>query len=102
MMKMRGRLMFNMADLVVYVPPREMFWPSSMNELLVIGFFYPLIPQMPWQLRGTPKVMELVMEVYLMLWDSTWDSKSVLNQIWLPTKRVASILGVLEWVLLLI
>ena len=62
-MTIRGRLMFNMADLVVYVPPREKFWPSSMHELLVIGFVSPLIPHRPWRLRGTPKVMELGMKV---------------------------------------
>ena len=33
------RLLFKMADLVLYSPPEATFWPSSMHEYFVVGFF---------------------------------------------------------------
>ena len=62
-----GRLLFKMADLVVYVPPGEIFWPYSMHKSFVIGFVSPLIPHRPWRTRGTPKVMRLGRTVYLLI-----------------------------------
>ena len=93
--------MFNMADLVLYVPPGGKCWPSSIHESFVPGFVSSLIPHMPWQLRGAPKVMGLGSKVSFMIWESTGDSGSALRQLRLLPKSVASISGVLEWGLLL-
>ena len=41
MMPVWGRLLFKMADLVVYGPPEAKFWPSSMYESFVLGLFSP-------------------------------------------------------------
>ena len=90
MIPMYGRLLFKMDDLVVYVPPGEMFWPSSMHESFVPGFISPLIPHRPWWIRGTAKVLGLGRTVYLLIREIPEDSGSVLLQLQLLTKRVAS------------
>ena len=101
MMKVWGRLLIKMADLVVYVPPGEMFWPSSMNESFVIGFISSLIPLRPWRLRGTTKVMGLGRSVSFLLREIPGDAGSVLHQLQLLLKSVASMSGVLARGLLL-
>ena len=101
MMPVWGRLMLKMVDLVVYVPPGEMFWPSSMHESFVICFIYPLIPHRTWWIRGTTKVLGLVRTVSLLIQESPGYEWSVMSQLWLLTKRVASISGVFARVLII-
>ena len=101
MMPVRRRLLLNMAKLVVYVPPGEMFWPSSMHESFVICFIYPLIPHRTWWIRGTTKVLGLVRTVSLLIQESPGYEWSVMSQLWLLTKRVASISGVFARVLII-
>ena len=95
------RRLFNMADLVVYVPPGATFWPSSMHESFVIGFISPFIPHRPWRIRGTPKVLVLVRTVSFLPRESPGDAGSVMRQILLLLNMTASMSGVLARGLLL-
>ena len=97
-----GGLMFNMADLVLYVPPGGKCWPSSIHESFVLGSIFPLIPHRTWRIRGAPKVIGMGRTVYFLLQESPMDAGSVIYQLWLLPKRVTSISRVLERVLLLI
>ena len=72
-----------------------------MHESFVLDFIPPLIPHMPWRIRGTPKVIVLGRAVYFLLRESPRDTGSVLRQIQLPPKRVVYISGVLVQGLLL-
>ena len=101
MIPVQERLLFKMVDLVVYVPPGETFWSSSMHKSFVLGFVFPLIPHRPWRIRGTPKVWGMVRTVYLLIRESTGYSGSVLRQLWFLLKKVASMSGFMEWGLLL-
>ena len=101
MIPVQGRLLSKMANLLVYVPPEEQFWPSSMKEFFVLGFIYPFIAHIPWRLRVTPKVLRLVIKVSFLLRESPGYTGSVLCQLRTLTKRVASMSGVLAWVLIL-
>ena len=67
-----------MAGLVVYAPPGANFWPSSMHGSFVLVFIYPLIPNMAWRFRGSPKVLGLERTVSLLLRESPGDAGSVL------------------------
>ena len=96
-----GRLLFNIAGLVVYGAPAANFWLYSMHESSVLGLIFPLIPHRSWWIRETPNVLGLVRTVYLLLWEITGDTGSVLNQLWLLPKRVSSMSGVLAQGLLL-
>ena len=42
-----GRLLFNVADFLVYVPLGSKIWSSSIHEYFLIGFFSPLGPHGP-------------------------------------------------------
>ena len=72
-----------------------------MHELFVIGFILPYVPYRRWRLRGAPKVLGMVRTVYFVLRDSTGDAGSVLLQLQLLPKRMASMSGVLAQGLLL-
>ena len=91
-----GRRLFKMDDLVVYGLPGATFVHPKCTSRLFLVFISPLIPHVPWRLRGTPKVMVLGRTVYFLLLESPGDAWSVLRQHWLPPKRVASTSGVLE------
>ena len=73
MMTVRGRLLLNMAGLVVYGPPGEKFWSSSIHESFVIGFIYLLIPYQHWRIRGTPKFLVLGSTLFFLLLESPGD-----------------------------
>ena len=102
MMPVWVRMLLKIDEFVVYVPPGEMFWPSSMHKSFVLGFIPPLNPHKPWMLRGTLKVLGLVRTVSLLLRESSGNAGSVLRQLWLLLKRVESMSGVLARGLLLI
>ena len=46
------RLIFMVADVVVYGPLVEKIWSSSMNESFFLDFVFTLIPHKPWRIRG--------------------------------------------------
>ena len=48
------------ADLVLTLPEgHPPSWPAEMHEPLMIAILFPFISHRPWQLRRTPKLMEL-------------------------------------------
>ena len=96
-----GRLLFKMADLVVYGPLGEIFWSSSMHKYFFLGFVYPLISHGTWRLKGTTKVMGLGRTVSFLIHESAGNAGSDMRQIRLLLKRLAFMPGVLEQVLLI-
>ena len=56
-MSMLGRLLLKMHDLVVYVQLGAKNWQPSMHNMFILGFVSLLIPQNPWRIRGTPKIL---------------------------------------------
>ena len=67
MMMLWGRLLIKIADLVVYIPPGETFWPYSMQKSFVLGFGFTFIPHRPWRIWGTPKFLKMIITVSLMI-----------------------------------
>ena len=101
MMTVWVRLLFNISQFLVHKPPGEMFQTYSMHESFVLVFIFPLINHRPWCIRGAPKVLGLGRMVSLLIREISGDAGSVLHQLWLLTKRVDSISGVLARGLLL-
>ena len=103
MITLWGTLLYKVIKLFIYAPPPPqgvIFWPTSMSNSFVIVFISPLIPHRLWRLRGTPKILGLGRLVYYFLREIPGDADSVLCQLQLLPKRVASMLGVLAWGLL--
>jgi len=79
--------LFKVADVVWELPPgRRPEWPAPMHETLILALVLPFICTSPWQLRSTPRVLELGGTVRR-LWDLPGsDVGSVLRQLCdLPT-----------------
>ena len=68
---------------------------------LFLVLFPPIIPHRPWRLRGAPNVMGLVSTVSFLSQEIPGDTGSVLCQLRLLLKRLASMSVVLERGLLL-
>ena len=47
------------ADLVLEIPVGTSFWPSNMFEPLILAFYFPYLSHRPWELKGTPSLVEL-------------------------------------------
>ena len=88
-------MIFKIAELVAYGPLGGNVSPFSMHKSFFLGFISPLLSHRTWWIRGTPKVMILVRTVSFLLQDSPRDAGSVLDQLRLLPKRVASMSGVL-------
>ena len=47
------------ADLVFEIPAGGPYWNKDMFEPLTLALFLPFVPHRPWQLRGSPSIVEL-------------------------------------------
>ena len=47
------------ADLVFEIPAGGPYWGRDMFEPLTLALFFPFLPCRPWQLQGSPSIVEL-------------------------------------------
>ena len=70
------------ADLVLTLPAGHPAWPGDMHEPLTIAILFPFLHHRPWQLRRTPKLVDLgnsLQEV----WKSNPESEGpLLRELW--------------------
>ena len=85
---------------MVYGPPGLKFCTTSIYKSFVFSFVAPIIPHRLWRLRGILKVTGLGRSMFYLLLESPGGAGSIMRQFWLLPKRVASVLGVMVWVLL--
>ncbi len=51
--------LYKAADLVLSLPVGHCAWGEEMYEPLTLAFVYPFVSFRPWQLRGSPQLLEL-------------------------------------------
>ena len=70
------------ADLVLTLPAGHPAWPTEMHEPLTIDILFPYISHRPWQLRRTPKLMEMG-NTLQKVWESSAESEEpLLRKLW--------------------
>ena len=63
MMPLWRKQLYKAADLVLHLPASHSAWPSQMFEPLTIAILYPFLKFRPWQIRGSPQVLDLGREL---------------------------------------
>ena len=73
------------AGTIFYVAPgSKSFWPKEMHEPLLIDLVLPFIDVYPWQLRRSPKLLELERQLQDMWNHSDRNERSILRRFWQP------------------
>jgi hypothetical protein len=85
------RQLLRSADCVVHIPPGHPHWSHDQHEPLVIGFYFPFLKHEPWQLKGSPRVLELGGQLQRMCKDDPVSSGRLLRQLWDLTRRLPSL-----------
>jgi hypothetical protein len=57
------KMLHKASDLFFYIPAGAEGWPADMYKPLTVGIFFPFIKRCPWQLRGSPKMLNLAQTV---------------------------------------
>jgi hypothetical protein len=93
--------LYKVADLVVELPAGpQPLWPSDMHEPLLLGLTLPLLPFPPWQLRQTPRVLELGREVRRLWHLPGQDGGHILRELCQLAPSLASLSASMVWDLL--
>ena len=70
------------ADVVLTVPVGHPAWPKEMHEPLTLAILFPYLSHRPWELRRTPKLMELA-DSLRKVWESDPMSEGpLLRELW--------------------
>ena len=88
------------ADCLFDVPPVFGPWSKDMFEPLKIGVIFPFIDRKPWQLRSTPKMLEVGRKVRKVFEKEPLDAGDFLRQFLLEFKRLRSMPKDVVWRLL--
>jgi hypothetical protein len=74
------RQLHRTADLVVFLPAGSDGWPEQMHEPLTLAFVFPFLPFSPWQLRGTPKMLNMGRELPKLLSQADVAGRDILRE----------------------
>ena len=53
------RHIFRAADLIIEIPAGQSYWSSEMHEPLILALFFPYVRCKPWELKRSPKLVEV-------------------------------------------
>ena len=83
------RSLHKAADIVLSLPPGHPAWPEDMHEPLTLAILFPYIRDRPWELRRTPKLLELE-DALCKVWKSGQQSEGpILRELWSLQRTVA-------------
>jgi hypothetical protein len=82
------RHLFRACDIIFDMAPGQSFWPGAMHEPLLIGLVFPFIRHPPWQLRGTPRMLQVVRDVRRMWKVDRMDAGPFLREFCLQCTRL--------------
>ena len=76
------------ADIILELPPGHEAWGLDMFEPLLIAIFFPFINSRPWQLKGSPAILELGRKVQQMFKGNIGTKGYILREFWNLPRRL--------------
>ena len=71
------------SDTLLYIPAgNKHFWPSHMHEPLILAILTPFRHQAPWQVRKSPRILELENQLRHLWGTSDGVERNLLRQFW--------------------
>ena len=74
-------------DFLIEIPAGNFYWPSDMFEPLVLAIYFPYISHRPWELQGSPSLVELGKHLRDLWKESGKSSGNILHQLWCKASR---------------
>ena len=76
------------ADIILELPPGHAAWSVNMFEPLLIAIFFPFLNSRPWQLKGSPALLELGRKVQQVFKGDESTKRHVLRELWNLPRRL--------------
>ena len=80
--------LYKVSDLVVEIPAGSPGWQLTMLEPLVLGFVFPFLYCRPFELKGTPKMLQMGRKVRTMFKTNPMASCHILSELWAIPKQI--------------
>ena len=78
------------ADVVLSLPVGHPAWPADMHEPLTLAILFPYLSHRPWELRRSPRLMELANTVRKVWESDPLSERPVLRQLWNLQRELSS------------
>jgi hypothetical protein len=88
---------YKAADIVLSLPAGHAAWPKDMFEPLTIAFVFPFINHRPWQLRGSPYLLELGRKLSCLWRDNSPGERFILRELWGVQRKLFKMQKELAW-----
>ena len=85
------RHLFRAADLIVEIPAGSAGWPKNMHEPLILALFFPFVRSKPWQLKGSPKLLEMELSLRRVLKTDEGSAGSLLRKLCVFTEGLKNL-----------
>ena len=79
------------SDLLLSIPVDHKAWPTTMYEPLTFALLYPFLPFRPWQLRGSPKLLELGKQLSGVWRENQRRERPLLRQLWTFMESISTL-----------
>lgn len=70
------------ADVVIYIAPGHPVWSVSQYEPLLLGIYFPFLKHDPWQLKHSPRILEMGRRLQQVCKVDPKSSGRLLRQLW--------------------
>ena len=84
------KMAFRAADLMFVLKPIHSFWSKDRHEPLMIFICFSFLRHKPWQLRGTPALLEMARILQQMQESGETTIRSLLQQLCVFTRKIPS------------
>ena len=84
------KMAFRAADLMFVLKPIHSFWSKDRHEPLMIFICFPFLRHKPWQLRGTPALLEMARILQQIQESGETTIRSLLQQLCVFTRKLSS------------
>ncbi len=75
------RSLYKVADVIFDVPIGQPFWPTTNYEPLIVAICFPFISRKPWQLQGTPRMLNVKRSLQKMWGAESVDGRNLLRKL---------------------
>ena len=85
------RHLFRAADLIIEIPAGNSGWAKDMHEPLILALFFPFVRSKPWQLKGSPKLLEMEITLRRVLKTNEGSAGYLLRKLCIFAKRLKGV-----------